>query len=250
MKIVPVLVLVLVLGSFAAASPLVKPPAGWTGGVDDHLIHTEGGVGHFGGVHGIVEGESYKPSTSGIVLYVARIAATTSAASSDARAEIDRMHPPQGTSVDGLEYRVGFDPHTKLVELAIKTRDPGAHIATTSRTILAAAAERIVEVTGECIYAETTDPGILRACVAALDTLDTGIDAKDRVAIDLDARSSTSTSTTSEPVKHVPLPPMAVPHEEPRTDLRPVVVGAALLVMAAFFWWNHRRRSKIGPNDG
>jgi hypothetical protein len=90
-----------------------------------------------------------------------------------------------------------------------------------------------------------------KACYAALDSVDTAVEPKDRVAIDLDtspAEPATPPATT-EPQRHVPLPPIAVPHEGPRTDLRPAIVGAGIVALAFGFWWNRRRRERFASES-
>ena len=246
---------VLALAGVAAAGPIVVPPTGWKGGVDDALVHQTGALPHFGGVHGIVEAESYKPDKPGVVLDVVRVAATTSAHDAAARAEIDLLHPVPTSGERETDWHEAFDPATKLAEARMAMHDPSGQIGSTVRAVVAATAERVVIAKGECLAADDADPQLVKQCKAALETLETGVEEGDRVAIDLESGSGTGTgsgsgSTTSTGTSmgegaHVPLAPISVPQEAPRTDWRPVFVGAGLILLALVFWWNRRRRARL-----
>ncbi|HTR51886.1 MAG TPA: hypothetical protein VMJ10_14320 [Kofleriaceae bacterium] len=232
----------------ASAGPIAKPPAGWKGGANDELVHATGLIPHFGNVHGIIEAERYDAPKPGVVLDVTRVAATTSAHDSAARAEIDQLHAPLDSGVRETEWHEKFDAATKLAEARQVYRDSSVKLGGTVRLVIAATADRIVAAKGECLAADDADPALLQACIAALDTLDPDVDPKDRVVIDLDAKTSTSTSTStstmSPPPPHVPLAPIPIPQEQPRTDVRPVIVGAGIVALAIVFWWNRRRRAR------
>jgi hypothetical protein len=240
------LVLVLVLGGAAVAAPLVKAPDGWKGGASDDLIHATGMLPHFGGVHGIIEAERYDGPKPGIVLYVSRVAATVAARDPAARAEIDLQHPSPVSSQRETEWQERFDPGSKLADVRLDYRDSSSKLGGRVHLVLAATGDRLVAAKGECLVADDADPELVQACYAALDSVDTGVEPKDRVALDLDAKPAepaTPLATTETP-HHVPLPPIAVPHEEPRTDLRPIIVGAGIVALAFGFWWNRKRRDR------
>jgi hypothetical protein len=179
------------------------------------------------------------------------------------------LHPTTADTRE-TEWKETADPATKLVEARQRLRNAGLQVETARRAVLAASADRIVIAKGECISGDGGGGGgggdAMKACEAALGTLETGVEAKERVAIDLDAAAKTSTSasgstsasasgstststSTSTTGTHVPLPPMPIPQEEPRTDLRPVVVGAAVIALAFGFWWNRRRRDRYAAED-
>ena len=248
--------LVLALAGVAAADPIVVPPTGWKGGVDDALVHQTGALPHFGGVHGIVEAESYKPDKPGVVLDVVRVAATTSAHDAAARAELDLLHPVPTSGERETDWHEAFDPATKLAEARMAMHDPSGQIGSTVRAVVAATKDRVVIAKGECLAADDADPQLVKQCKAALETLETGVEPGERVEISLEpgagSGSSTSTSTSTSTTAgtmgvgaHVPLAPIPVPQGEPRTDLRPVFVGAGLILLALVFWWNRRRRARL-----
>jgi hypothetical protein len=244
------LALVMLLGGAASAAPLIKAPDGWKGGASDELVHETGALPHFGNVHGIVEAERYDPPKPGVVLYVTRVAATTNAHDEATRAEIDQLRPVPPSTVRETEWQEHFDAASKQADVRYAYRDGSVNLSGRVHMVIAATADRVVAAKAECIAADDADAAAVKACAAALEGVDTGVDAKDRVAINLDAKpsgtsTSTSTSTTmTEPTGHTPLPPMAVPQEKPAMDLRPVVIGAGIVLLAGVFWWNRRRRAR------
>lgn len=250
MKSVVVVATLASLVGVAGASPMLKPPAGWTGGASPELVEQTGRMGHFGGVHGIIEAERYDAPKPGVVLYVTRIAAEVTMPSAAARAEVDALH----SSANETEWREHVDDAALEVEALVAWRDPGAHIAGSARIVLVATVDhRIVAVRGDCLTADDADPALVTACKASLLTLDPGVAAGRRVAMLLSpATAAPVVATTSEPApahmgdgSHVPLPPIAVPQEQPATDRRPVVVGLGVVMLAAVFWWNRRRRAQL-----
>ncbi|MGE5183336.1 MAG: hypothetical protein ACM31C_14800 [Acidobacteriota bacterium] len=234
-----VLVLVLVLDLAASAAPLVTPPAGWNGGADPELVQITGGAGHLGGQHGIVEAESYKPATPGIVLDVARISVTTSTPASAARAELDALKDP----------KVSPDAAAKMI---VATAEQTTPVHQQTRVVLVATKDKIVELQGDCIAGDAAVQG-WDACVAALQSMDTGVAPADRVELALAGGSGTSTSSSNSSVmsdgSRVPLPPIVVKQESPATDKRPFFIGAGILLLAVVFWWNRRRRERFAQED-
>jgi hypothetical protein len=243
--------LLVLVASTAAAGPIATPPAGWQGGANDELVHATGLIPHFGNVHGIIEAERYDAPKPGVMLDLTRVTATTAAHDAAARAEIDQLHAPPDSGVRETEWHEGFDLAAKQAVARQVYRDGSVKLGGTVRLVIAATADRIVAVKGECLAADDADPAAVQTCIAALATLDVGVDAKERVGIDLDAKTgaSTSTSTSTIPTAHVPLAPIEIPHEEPKTDLRPVAVGAGLLVLAIVFWWNRKRRARFAAEN-
>jgi hypothetical protein len=252
------LLVVCLLAATAAAAPLVKAPERWTGGANDDLVHATGLVPHFGGVHGVIEAERYDSPRPGVVLYATRVAVAMSARDPAVRAELDQLHPTGGARE--TEWSERFDAASRQVEARLAYRDASVKLSGRVHALIAATADRIVVDKSECLVADDADPDAAKACFTALDTIDTGIDAKDRVAIDLDVRAGSGSSvpasttasapTMNEAPPHVPLPPIAVPQDSPAPDRRPVIVGAGVVVLACVFWWNRRRRDRIEAELG
>lgn len=209
---------------------IVAPPAGWTGGASQQLVEQTGREGHLGGVHGVIEAERWDAPGGGLVLYVTRVMATTASPGDAAAAEVGMLHHPVTGDrvVDGL----------RIVDTAWSEAD--VHGA--GRLVLGASGDRIVAVSGECYAGSGAD---IAACKTALDTLNTGIDAKDRIAIpDASHVPPAPQLTTPGPsATHVTMPPVHL-RQEAQTDYRPVYVGAGLIVIAAIFWWNRKRAAK------
>lgn len=208
-------------------SGIVTAPAGWTGGASRELVEQTGREGHLGGVHGVVEAERWDAPGGGLVLYATRVLATTSSPGDAAAAEVAMLHHP----VTGDHVADGL----RIVDTAWTEGD--VHGA--GRLVLAASADRIVAVSGEC-YAGAGKP--LTACTAALSTLDPGVAPQDRIAIpDASHVPPAPQLTTPGPsATHVTMPPVHV-RQDAQTDYRPVYVGAGLIVIAAIFWWNRKR---------
>ena len=209
---------------------IVTPPVGWTGGVSRELVEQTGREGHLGGVHGVIEAERWDAPGGGLVLYVTRVMATTSSPGDAAAAEVGMVHHP----VTGDHVRDGL----RIVDTAWAEGD--VHGA--GRLVIGASADRVVAVTGEC-YAGAGQQ--LTACTAALATLETGIDAKDRIAIpEASHVPAVPQLTTPGPsATHVTMPPVHL-RQDAQTDYRPVYVGAGLIVIAAVFWWNRKRAGR------
>ena len=208
----------------------VVAPAGWHGGASQELVEQTGRVGHFGGVHGVIEAERWDAPHPGVVLYVTKVSANTASPSDAATAELPNLGSGAG------------EPVTKDKALQIDATVLDSSAGHSARMIIAATADRIVAVKGECyMSADALAPEVTQ-CDQALATLDTGIAVKDRVELTISHVPPAPTLSGSGLTDtHVSLPPMQVHHEPARRDLRPVYVGAGLIVIAAIFWWNRRR---------
>jgi len=239
-------------------------PAGWK---LDHVQTDElgkklGATDHFGldpaGQQLAVDADVYVPGKPGVVLSVVRVTATThSELAAAARAAVDDLHASSqraalagsGILEDGWQEKV--DAAAKQIEATLAWRDTSAKTSSTARLVIAADAEHIVSVTGECFAADDAEPGLVEACKAALATLDPGIAADARVPLAL-APAGTRPARTGpirEPARmddgsRVTLPPITVPQDAPPTDRRSVYVGIGLVVMAGLFWWNRHRRAR------
>ena len=241
----------MVVASTALAGPIAKPPAGWKGGANDELVHATGLIPHFGNVHGIIEAERYDAPQPGVVLDLTRVTATTSAPDAAARAEIEQLRVPADSGQRELEWREHWDAGRMWVDVWLVYRDPSTKVDGRVRMVIAASKLQIVAVKAECLTTDDADRELANACVAALYSLDPSMPIQERIPIDLDAKPSASTSTSTStstssmsPPPHVPLPPMAIPQEQPKTDLRPIVVGAGIIALAIVFWWNRKRRAR------
>jgi hypothetical protein len=134
----------------------------------------------------------------------------------------------------------------KAIIASVDWRDDKAGIKGTSRMVIAADGTRVVAVKGECIEATDADAELVAACAKALATLDP--DVKDRVDLTATAPITSPDLKLDDKPLHAKTPPMVVPHPDdasPRTDARPIVVGASLIALAAVFYWNRRRRERF-----
>ncbi len=250
MKVVIALVL---LEAVAMAGPLVTAPSGWKGGANAELVQSTGAIPHFGGVHGIIEGERYDAPKPGIVLYAARIAATTNTPAIAAQAELANVEPS-----NVKDAKVAMASQDNAIVASLDWKDASAGIQGSTRMVIAATKDKVVAVKGECIAAADADAALVAACKQALASLDTGIAASERQDLTSTSTSiSTSTSTIPPELKlpdeplHAKAPPMVVPDTaSPRTDARPIVVGASLIALAAVFYWNRKRRERIEKEQG
>jgi hypothetical protein len=207
----------------------VAAPPGWHGGASQELVEQSGRLGHFGGVHGVIEAERWDPPAPGVVLYVTKVSANVADPSAAATAEIGNLGEPESKD-------------KQLVVDATAIEDKVGHV---THMIIAATGDRIVAVKGECYETEEASAIDVNHCAQALATLDTGIAIKDRVDLTVShvpPEPTLSGSGLSD--THVSMPPMQVRHDEPARDLRPVYVGAGLIVLAAIFWWNRKRAAK------
>jgi len=256
---VKTLVLLVVLAGAAHAGPMVKPPAGWTGGPDAELVRRTGTIAHFGGARGAIEAERYDAPKPGVVLYVTRVAANADAPAAVAPLELDNVHPSAESALRPTRESQGVDPARRQLVAGVGWRDSTSHVTGDARIVIAATTSRVVAVKGECLAAEDAPPALVDACAAALETLDPGIDVKDRVELAFETGSAAppapTTPTASSPQpslsdgSHVPLPPLVIPQDRPPADRRPVFVGLGIAILAAVFWWNSRRRARYEHGD-
>ncbi len=268
---------VFAVAGVASARP-VTPPPGWkadaarAGSLTDQLAQS----GASGATKSTGRVEVYLAPQPGVALFVTDIVALPPAGTANAatRAYVDELHESvkraQATSQTIQEDTWGqhIDPAKKQIEAELVFRDTSAGLVTRDRLLIAADDTRLEAVTGECVAASDAPAALVDACKAALATLEVGIDAGHRVA--LDPANVTSPIAATAPAapppspppsdngqvsrvhddqSHTPLPPVVVHQEEPVTDRRPVYLGAGIVVLAALFWWNRRRRTELERID-
>jgi len=242
------------------------------------------GLRHFGNLDGLIDANVYLPATPGIVLYVSHVAAgATTGRDVATRAEVDELRAVvaraarsgSGVSQDAWQERV--DAEHKQIEAALTWRDTTAQTIDVARLVIAGDATRLFAVTGECVARADIEAKLLDACKAALATLTPTLPSDTRVEVALAPAGSQPTTTAptttapsmgpapatgsatamsssladddTAPQLHepprAPVPPMIVRDERPRSDRRPLAVGAGLVIMAAVFWWNRKRRLEL-----
>jgi len=240
-----------VLAALAAAAHAdpVKPPAGWQ--LDETasagLTAKANQMPHFGGVAAVAQAQVYMPAAPGVALFVTSVAGKTAEREAAARVAVDELHASSqraalaggsGIAEDHWDEKVAGNQ----VTASLAWRDP-AGTATTARLVVAADAEHVVAITGECVAGEGADARLVDACKAALATLDPGLDKRVPLALAPPGTRPTPPAGAEPGAQpHSPLPPIAVRQEDRSPDRRPVYVGAAIVVLAAAFWWLRRRK--------
>jgi hypothetical protein len=247
----------IVLASLAgvAHAGSAKPPPGWQGDPElaVKLSRELGEVRHFGGLPAIVTTEVYRsPEDRAGVLYVTRLVANVTPERRDvaASAQLDELRRSEGRKLAWT--RRALDD--RQLEAALTWRDPSSGVVTESRMLVAADAQHLVSVTGECVLAPDAPEAVGTACRAALATLDPMIEPAARIDLRLLPESAPPAgvsvpdpATTLEPPPDRTRPafePITVPATR-EADRRPIYVGFGLVVLAAVFWWNRRRRERF-----
>lgn len=250
----------------------VKAPAGWR--ADDNeakaIAAKANTLPHFGGAAAVATTQVLLASDGPGALYVTAIAGKVGEhRDAAARVEIDSFlatgKRAQLMSTNVSTGRTSSSVNAAKQQLEIELEWSDVDTQTQARLIIAADAENMIAVTGECVFAASTTEASRKACEQALKTLDPGIAADKRVVLAL-APDGTEPPATEKPSPTIPrlpstmsdgsrtpLPPMNIPTETKRTtDRRPVYVGLGIVLLAAVFWWNRRRRERFdaeGPND-
>jgi hypothetical protein len=241
-----------VLGGVAHAAP-IQVPAGWT--LDASLAQPPGAT-RFGGATTKVAVYAYRAPVQGAVLYVNRAEAEVAAADRDKLATVEVEEPRNAMRRAGTvkteQDSQRFDDQAKQLEAMVTWSD--ASVNDRSRVIVAGDDKRLVSVTAQCVLAVDAPAELIKACDAALATLDAEVPAASRVALSIVHEEPAPTMTmghdTLNPGDKVALPPIVVDPPQPQTDRRPVYVGLGLFVLAAVFWWNRRRREKFEAEHG
>ena len=247
-------VFVMLLGGCEADAtrPLVKAPDGWKADAEQAtaLATKANGVSHFGGARSLATADVHVAPEPGGALFVTAVAAKVAADARDAsvRVAIDELGDTakraalagSGIVVDSWETKV--DPAAKEVRGVLQWRDTKAGTQTNARIVIVADAENMVAVTGECVTAVGGPKQVADACIAALATLDPGIEPGVRVDLALAAPGAVPPEPVVAPqpttvrgpstmtdAPRGPLPPIQVSTpEKPPTDRRPVYVGLGI----------------------
>lgn len=244
----------------------VKAPAGWTNDVEGATALTEktNKLTHFGGNAPVLaSAQIYIANDGPGGLYVIGVAAKlTEHRDAAARVAFDSfLGAPQRAELTNSVVSIkqsggGVDDEGKQIEATLQWQDTTAGTITNARLVIAADAENLIAVTGECVLSPDSTPATVDACAKALASLDAGIALDKRVALALAAagtepppgpdRPSAMSSPTMSDGSRTPMPPITLPPAEPKrtVDRRPVYVGAGLVVLAGLFWWNRRRRER------
>jgi hypothetical protein len=243
----------------AAPTPLVTPPAGWHEDpeISSQLSMKEAATQPFGDTPTTSAVQAYFPASPGIGLYVTRSSAQTGTAhGAAARAALDAFdNAPERAKLLGGTITVGARDQSDAASQHVATLtwiDTALKVTTTTRLVIAASAQGLVAVSGECVY-EVRDQALIDACTKALATIDTGVPAADRVPVVIAATAAAPPAPAAQPSRIHREPArlddgtklhMEVAPSKRGTDMRPVYVGAGVLVLALIFWWNRRRRGK------
>ncbi len=263
----PVMSLALLVPAIAVASP-AKPPPGWTGDAAAAVSLSKQleAVPHFSGLRTIVTTEVYRAPEGG-AFYATRMFASAATVEADAR---NRAASAELAERLGAVKRAGSAavsdhasrralPDELMLEATEGWHDP--NVVESSRIVIAADAQQLVAVIGECVLAADAPSDVASACTAALATLDPEIPRDKRVPLSIvgDAIAAPTTSSTPSSTMQVPegsaasldggprptMPPMSIPQAETPRDCRPVYIGIGLIVLALVFWWNRRRREQL-----
>jgi hypothetical protein len=250
-------------GASAAPADRVRVPDGWNHDADrgarlaPHLARES----HFGGV--TLDGSEvavWSAPDGGAALIVSIVRAPAPADLPAAvRAELDLVKSaPDAAGLDGSRVvRDRWDERVVggAVEATLAWRHEGHGSTSASRTLIAARADGIERITGECVSAAAIAP----ACTAALASLTPGIPEGQRVAIAIGATAAVAApSPAGVPARapaqlgdgsHLSLPPIQVETRR-AADKRPFYVIGALLLLGAIFLWNRARAARLGADAG
>lgn len=253
---------VLVTATIADAAP-VKTPVGWTSDPEAALSLSKKAaeVPHFG--HATSPLTSVYRAPTGGALYVTRIFATPKPEERDRAVtiemgELDAALKRAGDNAVAEPSSTRTIPDLKLLEGRSSWRDKATGIQTITRMIVAADDKQVVSVTGECVLAGDAAADIVKACNAALASLDPEIPVESRVVLNRVAVGDAVPPPAGSAAPQTPnpsmlegsserpaLPPMTIPQEQREPDRRPVYVGIGLVVLALIFYWNRKNREKL-----
>ncbi|MBA3458638.1 MAG: hypothetical protein H0T46_01655 [Deltaproteobacteria bacterium] len=259
MKRALAIVVALTVNAAASPVPMVTPPKDWKQDPEQAAIIASkiSALKHFGGAKVVVATEAYMSPVPGVALFVTRITADKLVST---REQAVRF------AIDDLKARGAAKAYDWRVlpasaDHAIIAR--GEWVEGTTQTVglllVAASANQLVGVRGECFSIDKADGAHVNACVQALSTLDPGIPVAERIGFEPAPEGTAPVAAPpvlqNEPARltdgqNVQLPPMTIPQTKPAADRRPVYLGAGIVLLAALFWWNRRRRERFEREDG
>jgi hypothetical protein len=257
---------ILMMLAGAARAGTITPPAGWTSDPET-AVRLDKHLDHFGGLPTQATFEVYRPATAGAVLYVTFAQAAVAAAKRDAAASAELEELRAEVKRHGGDAKVesssqAVDPAKQQIEGVLRWRDAAMGLVVSTRIVMAADAQRVLAVRGECMLAADAPAALVKACEDALATLDVGL-ATGRVALAITATEAPAATAAEPPASgsngppaarlddgsRAVLPPIPVAPKARETDRRPIYVGGGLIVLAAAFWWNRRRREKFERDE-
>jgi hypothetical protein len=257
----------LLVASVASAGTLTKPE-GWTASDSKELAAGASEATHFG-VHGgpgskVSAMQIAPPGDSGVMLFATRIEMTVPNDPAAVRAEIDAFHGAAkraqlaGTTIVEQGWTEHVDDATKQVDAALEYHDTTNKLTVTSRIVIAAEADTLVAVTGECMARDDAAQKQATLCKLALASLDPdpAPKAKHRDIALAPAGTPAPEDHSENPGpsmsdgSHIPIPPLIIhPDTQPDIDRRPVYIGAGIVLLAGVFWWNMKRKRAEDDED-
>ncbi|MEO8845546.1 MAG: hypothetical protein ABI591_16740 [Kofleriaceae bacterium] len=250
----------------AFGGTLTKPD-GWTATDSKELADGAASLTHFG-VHDVVGTKiaamqiTPPDPNAGVTLFATRIEMKVANDPAAVRAEIDTFHGAAqraqlaGSKVVEQGWAEHADDTAKQVEATLGFHDTTNSVTVTSRIVIAATAETLISVSGECMTRDDADPKLVAVCRSALASLDPSgpsgsAGSGPRVAIAL-APSGTPAPSDPHPTgptisdgSHLPIAPITIhPDAQPEVDRRPMFIGAGIVLLAGVLWWNLRRRAR------
>ena len=265
---VAVKALILLLVAASASAGTLTKPAGWTASDSKELAVGASEATHFG-VHGgpgskVSAMQIAPPGDTGVMLFATRIEMSVPNDPAAIRAELDAFHGAAkraqlaGTNIVETNWAEHVDDATKQVDAALEYHDTTNKLTMTSRIVIAAEADTLVAVTGECMARDDAAQKEATLCKLALTSLDPDPTPKAKhrdIALapagtpppeDKFANPGPSMSDGS----HIPIAPLIVhPDTQPDIDRRPVYIGAGIVLLAGVFWWNMRRKRSEAEED-
>ncbi len=254
--------LLLALGGVAHAAP-VKPPAGWSGdqAAAVSLAQKVGPLSHFGGLPSVVTTSVYRPAAGGS-LFVTKLSSNAKTEERDRAATAELIEVDASMQRAGSAAKSESDARTSEAQQLIASRrwiDTTTGVVTDSRIVVAADAQQLVAVMGECVLAGDASADVVTACKTALASLDPEIPVAARVPLAIHAATidaaakpapvpaagSASGPSLVESGERPSLPPMQIPQDSREPDRRPILVGLGLIVLALVFYWNRKNREKL-----
>ena len=256
-----IVLLLLALGGVAHADGF-QPPAGWVADSKTAVSLSKrlGDMPHFGGLRSVVVTEVFQ--TTGASLYVTKMSASIAGLDEAARnkaasAQLDEvmvLAPARmiGKAItEASDAKDSANPHA--LEGTHRWHDSDTKITSNSRIVIAADAQQLVAVIGECLLAADVAKDVDAVCAASLATLDPYLAPASRVDLAIvksPAPAPAPASPGSGPSlvdsgERPSLAPMEIPQAQREPDRRPIYVGLGLIVLAAIMYWNRKNRQKL-----